>query len=121
MLIMGPIIQSTKRICLSLLLLGFCGQWGCRDPNAQISSVVVEVEHAGAGNDISSLTTPELTQWFTHQPAPFVHKINDECAPLRAKAPAAWHMRTAEGRVCDAVLQVAPLTFTPYEADHTRY
>jgi hypothetical protein len=30
-------------------------------------------------------------------------------------------MRTAEGRVCDAVLHVAPLSSVPFEADHTRY
>jgi hypothetical protein len=103
------------------MTMATCFEWACHDPNAQNSRIVVEVEHAGAGKDISALTTPELTQWFANQTASFVHKINDECAPLRTKAPAAWHMRTAEGRVCDAVLQVAPLKFTPYEADHTRY
>src|SRR4051794_20212927 len=103
-------ITNTIKCLTGLLLFSIMFlEWACRDPNAQSSSIVAEVEKAGAGSDISSLTTPELAQWFTHQPAAFIHKINDECAPLRTKAPAAWHMRTAEGRVCDAVLQVAPL------------
>jgi hypothetical protein len=117
-----------RRITRAIKSLGsvflFCGagiEYACHDPNAQSSQIVVEVEKAGAGTDISSLTTPELAQWFSHQPATFVHKVNDECAPLRSKAAAAWHMRTAEGRVCDAAQQAAALTFTPYDADHTRY
>jgi len=118
---MGQIIHGTKWLARPLFVCVLFTEWACHDSNAQKSQVVVEVERAGAGNDISSLTTQEIAQWFTHQPAPFVHKVNDECAPLRAKAPAAWHMRTVEGRVCDAVLQVAPLTFTPYGADHTKY
>jgi hypothetical protein len=95
-------------------------QWACYDPNAHTSAIVREVEQAGAG-DISSVTSEELLRWFANQPDPFVQKINGECNPLRSKAPAAWHMRTAEGRVCDAVAKIAPLTFTPYGADHTRY
>ena len=124
-----PFSMSTiRRITSTIRGLAFVAfvcslgvEYACHDPNAQSSQIVVEVEKAGAGKDISSLTAQELAQWFAHQPATFVHKVNDECAPLRSKAPAAWHMRTAEGRVCDAAQQAAALTFTPYDADHTRY
>jgi hypothetical protein len=114
----GQIQRAIKLIPLILLFLGLTA---CQDPNAQQSAIVREVEHAGAGKDISSLTSEELAGWFTNQPAVFVQQINAECKPLRTKAPAAWHMRTAEGRVCDAVMQVAPLKSVPYKADHTAY
>jgi hypothetical protein len=115
------ITRTIKVLRPAVIVCAINTELACHDPNAQSSQIVVDVEKAGAGKDISSLTTPELAQWFAHQPATFVHKIDGECAPLRGKAPAAWHMRTAEGRVCDAAQQAAALTFTPYDADHTRY
>ena len=121
MSIIRRITRIIKGVRYLLLVCAVGVEYACHDPNAQSSHIVVEVEKAGAGNDISSLTTQELAQWFAHQPATFVHKVNDQCAPLRSKAPAAWHMRTAEGRVCDAAQQAAALAFTPYDADHTRY
>lgn len=112
--------ERTSRIRCGLLMLVMLLA-ACRDPNAHTSKIVLETEKAGAGNDISALTSEELRRWFASQPAPFVQKINGECAPLRAKASAEWHLRTAEGRVCDAVAQVAPLMFTPYQADPRKY
>ena len=109
---------SRLRYVLPLALIGLCG---CRDPHAQSSAIVQEVERAGAGNDISAITADELRRWFANRPPPFVQKINGECDPLRKSAPAAWHMRTAEGKICDAVAQVAPLMFTPYKADPRTY
>ena len=114
----GPIQRAIKLIPSILL---FCGLNACKDPNAQQSAIVREVERAGAGDDISSLTSEELARWFANQPATFVHQINAECKPLRAKAPAAWNTHTAEGRVCDAVMQIAPLKSVPYKADQTAY
>ena len=109
---------SRLRYVLPLALIGLAG---CRDPHAHNSVIVQEVERAGGGNDVSAITADELRRWFANQPAPFVQKINGECAPLRKAAPAAWHMRTTEGRVCDAVAQVAPLMFKPYQADPRTY
>jgi hypothetical protein len=114
----GPILRAIK---LAPLIIFCWGVISCQDPNAQQSAIVREVEHAGAGKDVSSLTSEELAGWFANQPAVFVQQINSECKPLRPKAPAAWHMRTAEGRVCDAVMQVAPLKSVPYKADQTAY
>jgi hypothetical protein len=114
----GPIPRAIK---LAPLIISFWGVISCQDPNAQQSAIVREVEYAGAGKDVSSLTPEELARWFANQPAVFVLRVNTECKPLRIKAPAAWHMRTAEGRVCDAVLQVAPLKSVPYQADQTAY
>lgn len=114
----GLIQPAIKLILLSSL---FWALTACQDPNTQQSAVVRKVEKAGAGKDISSLTSEELARWFANQPAVFVQQINTECKPLRSKAPAAWHMRTAEGRVCDAVMQVAPLKSVPYKADQTAY
>ena len=108
-------------IKLRTLILCFVAFTACQDPNAQQSAIVRQVEHAGAGKDISALTAEELARWFANQPAVFVQQINADCKPLRTKAPAAWHMRTAEGRVCDAVMQVAPLKSVPYKADQTAY
>ena len=113
--------QIQRAIKLIPLLSLFWGLTACQDPNAQQSAIVREVEHAGAGKDISSLTSEELARWFANQPAVFVQQVNTECKPLRTKAPAAWHLRTAEGRVCDAVMQVAPLKSVPYKADQTAY
>jgi hypothetical protein len=114
----GPIPRA---INLALLIISFWGVISCQDSNAQQSAIVREVEHAGAGKDVSSLTSEELARWFANKPAVFVQQVNTECKPLRTRAPAAWHMRTAEGRVCDAVLQVAPLKSVPYNADQTAY
>jgi hypothetical protein len=111
-----PINWTRGALLVPVLLF----QWACYDPNAHTSPIVREVEQAGAG-DISSLTSDELARWFALQPGSFVHKINDECNPLRSKAPAAWHMRTAEGRVCEAAGEIAPLKFIPYTADPKAY
>ena len=119
--IMERITRPIRLVFCAVAGILLVAQLGCRDSNAQNSAIVVEVEKAGAGNDIPSLTTDELKQWFAHQPPLFVHKINNECTPLRTKAPAEWHMRTAEGRVCDAVLPIAALKSVPYGSDHTAY
>jgi hypothetical protein len=118
--ITGQIRERTNRFRYGLLLVLVLLS-GCRDPHAQSSTIVREVEQAGAGTDISALTAEELRRWFANQTPSFVQKINGECAPLRKTAPAAWHMRTAEGRVCDAVAQIAPLMFKPYQADPRTY
>ncbi len=110
--------RATKLGAPTLIILALVA---CQDPNAQQSAVVREVERAGAGRDISSLTSEELARWFVNQPATFVQQINTECKPLRAAAPTAWHMRTAEGRVCDAVMQAVPLKSPHYGADQTAY
>jgi hypothetical protein len=113
-----PIRRAINSGSLAFIILGLVA---CKDPNAHQSSIVLEVERAGAGKDISAITSEELSRWFVNQPAAFVQQINAECKPLRIKAPAAWNMRTAEGRVCDAALQAAPLKSVPYKADQTAY
>lgn len=107
-----------KKYIVSIALLA--GLVGCSDPNAQSSAIVREVERAGAG-DASSLQMPELVQWFANQPPTLTEKINQQCIPLRQKAPAAWHMRTAEGRICEAAGYLAPLIPHEYTADPRRY
>ncbi len=92
----------------------------CYDPGAQSSAVVRQIEAAGSG-DISSSTELEIAQWIVSHPEKraVLNQINEECSPLRSAGTANWAMRTAEGRVCTAVGQIA--SYAPREADQTAY
>lgn len=74
----------------------------CADPNAQNSAIVRRIEAAGSG-DISSMTPPEIEQWFFRKGDPqLVASIAASCQQLEKSAAAGWDLRTAEGRSCMA-------------------
>lgn len=91
----------------------------CVDPNAQSSSIVRQVEAAGAGH-VATMTEPEIADWLArHSDRTLIARLNTECKPLRSRAEAAWTYRTAEGRICGAAASLdAP---APPPIDHSQF
>jgi hypothetical protein len=101
-------------LIVTLLLLTACG-----DPNAQSSSIVRQLEAAGAGN-VASLTEPEISDWLArHNDRTLIARLNGECQPLRSRADASWTYRTAEGRICKAVASLDVPPRVP--VDHSQF
>jgi hypothetical protein len=84
----------------------------------QPSPIVKLAEESGAG-PLADVSMPEMRVWLRDHPQVNT-RVDTQCAPLRANAPAAWP-HTTEGRLCLAAREIEVQRQSRRNPDHSGF